>query len=117
MKEALSLRKQNKQTAALPKKGKGQHHVPGDHLPSKGGHSKSPTPKNSKTLFQVGIYSNDNPGQADCITLDCKKKPEQHKIDGVGFKSIKINETLSQHSQRTGQLENMPKLKAKQQHF
>jgi len=46
-----------------------------------------------------------------------KKKPEQHKIDGVGFKSIKINETLSQHSQRTGQLENMPKLKAKQQHF
>lgn len=114
MKEALSLRKQNNQAAALPRKGRGQQGVPGAHLPSKGGRSKSLIQKNTKTLFQVGIYSNVNPGKADCIILEGKEKPEQHKIGGVGFKNIKINKTLSQPSQRTDQLQNMSKLKAKQ---
>lgn len=47
MKEALSLRKQNKQAAALPRQGKGQGSLPRAHLPSE--REAAPNPRFKRT--------------------------------------------------------------------
>lgn len=67
MKEALSLRKQSKQVTVLPRKGRGQHGVPG--LPSRGSNSKA-----LKLLLQVDNYSNVNPERWTASFWKVKKK-------------------------------------------
>lgn len=63
MKNVLSLNKESKQGAALPRKGKGHHSVPRVQLPSEGALFKYLIQNTTKTFSQAGIYSNVKPGE------------------------------------------------------
>lgn len=110
MKKVLSLKQINKQLP-YPERRKGNTVSPGlsshQREPFSNTWFKAPPRPFSKLVFIA--MSN-----LERHHFGGWKTTEQYKIGGVGLKSIKLNETLSQHYQMTGQLENISKLKAKQ---